>query len=103
MLPMAKFFLLSLSFAILAVSLQLTGMSQTSRGLRIRVQETAPESYRETARALASSYFSRGAVLSYIGLAFAVASVAFLVASTCKHEPARRVAVFGVLFFYVML
>ena len=98
-----RFFLLSLSLAILAVGLHLMAMSQTSRGLRIRAQATAPESYRATARAVASSYSKRGAVLGYVGLAFALASVAFVVVAARKHEPARRVVVFGVLVCYVML
>ena len=97
------FFLLSLSLAIVAVGLHLTAMSQTSSGLRIRAQATAPESYRATARAVARNYAKRGAVLGYIGFAFAVASVTFLVVSARKHEPARRIVVFGVLIFYLML
>src|SRR5438094_9739557 len=98
-----RFFLLSLSLAILAVGLHLTAMSQTSRGLRIRASVTAPESYRTTARAVASTYSSRGAVLSYIGLCFALASAAFVAVSARKHEPARRVVVFGLLVCYIML
>jgi hypothetical protein len=89
--------------AILAVGFHLGGLSQTGRGLRIRAQATAPESYRATARAVASSYAKRGALLGYIGLTFALASAAFAVASQRKHEPARRVVVVGVLVLYVML
>jgi hypothetical protein len=98
-----RFFLLSLSFAILAVGLHLTAMPQISHGLRIRVRATAPESYRANARAVASSYSKRGAVLGYVGLAFALVSVGFVVVSARKHEPARRTIVFGVLVCYALL
>jgi hypothetical protein len=99
-----RFFLLSLWFAILALGLHLTAMSQTNRGLRIRAQAvTAPESYRATAREVASSYSRRGTVLGYFGLAFALASVVFAVVSARKHEPARRMVVFGALTCYIML
>ena len=73
------FFLLSLLLAVLAVGVHLTAMSQ------------------------ASSYSKRGAVLDYIGLAIAFASVAFVVASARRHEPARRIVVFVVLICNVML
>jgi hypothetical protein len=98
-----RFFLLSLSLAILAVGLHLAALSQASSGLRIRAGAKAPASYRATAKAVASSYSRRSTVLGYIGFAFALASVAFVVASARKHEPAQRVVVFGVLVFYVML
>lgn len=99
-----RFFLLSLALAILAVGLHLTAMSQTIRGLRISAQAvTAPESYRATAREVARSYARRGTVLGCIGLASALASVMFAVVSARRHEPARRVVLFGVLTCYVML
>ena len=78
-------------------------MSQTSRGLRIRAQATAPESYREAARVIASGYSKRGAVLGYIALALALVSVVSVILSARRHEPARRIVVYGVLTFYVML
>jgi hypothetical protein len=98
-----KFFLLSLSLAIFAVVLQLTAMLQTALGLRIRVSTTAPESYRIAAKTMASGYSSRGAMLGYLGLGFALASVGCLIASVRRNEPAHRVVAFGMLICYVML
>jgi hypothetical protein len=98
-----KFFLLSLSLAVLAVGLHLTAMSQVSRGLQIRAHAvTLSESDRVAARAEASRYSSRGAVLSYVGLVFALGSAAFVIASARRHEPARRIVVFGALICYVL-
>ena len=98
-----RFFLLSLSFAILAVGLQLSAMSQTNHGWRSLRSPITPEPYRTTARAVASGYFKRGTVLWYVGFAFALASFAFVVVSARKHEPAPRKVVFGVLIFFTLL
>ena len=98
------FFLLSLSFAILAIGLHLTAMSQISRGDQIRVRAVrSPESGLVAAKAEASGYYNRGAVVRCSGIAFALASVAFVIVSMRKHEPARRIFVLGVLICYVML
>src|SRR5580704_17083584 len=98
-----RFFLLSLALSVLAVGLHLAAMSQTSRGLRIRVQATAPDSHREAARVIASSYSKRGTILGYIALALALASVVSVIVSARRHEPSRRIIVYGVLTIYVML
>lgn len=99
-----RFFFISLVLAIVALGLHVTAMSQFSRGLGIRGHSvTLPESERAAARAQASEYSSRGSVIAYIGLPFALASLAFLVLSARRHERASRSVTFALLCFYVML
>ena len=99
-----RFFFLSLALAFLAVCVHLTAMSQVSRGLQIRARAIASvEADRAAARIESSKYSSRGAVIGYVGLAFALASVGFGVASVRRREPARCSVVLGVLLCYIML
>ena len=89
---------------MVALGLHVTAMSQFGRGLSIRGRSvTLPESERAAARAEASQYSSRGAVIAYIGIPFAIASLAFLVLSARRHERAWRSVTFALLCFYVML
>ena len=99
-----RFFFASLVLAVLALGLHLTGMSQVSRGVQIRaLAVTLPESDRAAAKVEASSVSSRGVVLGYASVAFALASVGFTVASVRRREPGRRSIVLGLLTCYVML
>ena len=99
-----KFFLVSLALAAVAVGLHLTALGQFSRGLSQRARAvTVPESERPALKAEASRYSSRGTVIGYVGLAFALSSVGFLVASARRHERAWRSVTFAVLFIYLML
>jgi hypothetical protein len=99
-----RFFFISLVLAVVALGLHVTAMSQFSGGLGIRGHAvTLPESDRAAARVEASRYSSRGLVIAYIGLPVALASLAFLVVSARRHEPAWRSVTFALLCFYVML
>ena len=98
------FFFASLILAAFAIGLHLAGMSLISRGVHIRAHAvTLPESDRADAKMEASSFSSRGVVLGCAGVAFALTSVGFAVASARRHEPARRSIVVGLLLCYVML
>lgn len=99
-----KLYFMSLSFAFLAVGLHLTAMSQMSRGVQIRAHAvTLSKPDRDSARVEASRHSSRGAVVGYVGFAFALASGGFVVLSARRQEPARRSVVLGLLVCYVML
>jgi hypothetical protein len=98
-----EFFFTSVLFAVLAIGLHLTGMSQVSRGVGIRAQAvTFLESERAAAKVEASRISRRGVVLGYVSVPFALASVGFAVASVRRREPARRSIVLGLLICYVM-
>ena len=93
-----------MALVIIAVGLHLTALSQVSRGLHISARAvTLSESERAAARVEASSYSTRGAVIGYIGFAFALASVGFVIASARRHEPARRSVIVALQVCYVML
>ena len=82
----------------------MTAMSQYNRGARAVARAIVlPEREREVARSAAHGYRTRGTVISVVGLAFALASLAFVTASARKHEPAWRSITFALLVFYVML
>ena len=99
-----RFFFASLVFGVFAIGLHWTGMSQVSRGVQIRAHAvTSPESDRAAAKVEASSFSSRGVDLGYAGVAFALTSVGFAVASARRREPARLSIVLGLLICYVML
>lgn len=99
-----RFFLVSLGLAVLAVGLDMLGVSQYSCGARLVARAVVlPESERMVAKMEAQMYRSRGAVISVAGLAFALASLVFVVVSARKHEPAWRSVTFALLIVYVML
>ena len=98
-----KFFLVSLALAAVAVGLQLTALGQFGRGISQRAHAvTVPESERPALKAEANRYSSRGTVIDYVGFAFALSSVGFLVASARRHERAWRSVTFALLLFYLM-
>jgi hypothetical protein len=89
---------------VLAVGLDVAGMSQYSRGARVIAHAVAlPEGERVAAKMEAQTYRSRGTVISVVGLAFALGSLVFVIVSARKHEPAWRSVTFALLIFYVML
>ena len=99
-----KYFFMSLALAILAVGLQGAALRQFSRssqtiarGVGLPVQE------RTALRIEADRYVSRGGVVGYIGLAFALASIGFVIVSARRHAPAWRSLTFALLGFYVIL
>jgi hypothetical protein len=95
-----RFFFVSLGLAVLAVGLDMAGMSQYSRGARVIARAVVlPESERMTAKMEAQAYRNRGTVISVVGLAFALASLAFVVVSARKPEPAWRSVTFALLIF----
>jgi hypothetical protein len=99
-----RFFLASLALAVLAVGLQGAALRHFSRGAQTiaRAVESS-DAAREDARAEANSLAHQGEVTAYIGMAVAVASVAFLVVSARRHEPAWRSVTLALLAFYIML
>ncbi len=99
-----RFFLVSLGLAVLAVGLDITAMSQYSRGAGVIAQAVSlPEGERVVAKSEAQKYRSRGTIISLVGLAFALVSLIFVIASARKHEPAWRSVTLAVLVFYVLL
>ena len=101
-----KFFLLSVVLAIVAIGLQLASLSQTSHGVQLRAkvnQSTLEEPEKASGRRDASQYSSRGRALAMAGFPFALASVAGVVMSARKHEPASRALTAVLLAFYLML
>jgi hypothetical protein len=70
----------SLALAVAAVGLHLTALNQFSRGAHtIARAVTLSDSERADARAEASRLSRRGDAIAYVGIGFALASVAFLV------------------------
>ena len=101
---MRRFFLVSLGLAVLAVGFDMAALSQYSRGARVYARAVVlPESERVAAKSEAQTYRSRGTVVSLVGLAFALASLVFVIVSARKHEPAWRSVTVALLVFYVML
>jgi hypothetical protein len=99
-----RFFFASLALAVIGVGLHLTALKQYSCGAYAIAQAaTLSDSELLAARLDASRLSSRGAVVSSIGLAFAFASVGFVIVSARKHEPAWRSLTLGLLGFYVIL
>ena len=89
---------------MLAVGLDMAGMSEYSRGARIVARAVVlPESQRAAAKTEALAHRNRGAGITIAGLAFAMASLVFVIVSARKHEPAWRSVTFALLIFYVML
>ena len=99
-----RYFIVSLVLAILAVGLDMAGMSQYSHGGREIVPSAfLPTGERVTAKLEAQKYRSRGTFVSVVGLALALVSLVFVIGSSRKHEPAWRSATYALLIFYVWL
>ena len=99
-----RFFLISLASAILAVGLDITGLSLYSRGTSTIARAVVlSESERAVARSEARVHRSRGTVVSLVGFVFALASLALVIISAWKEEPAWRSLTVALLFFYVIL
>ena len=99
-----RFFFVSFALAVVAVGLHFAALGQFSRGAQtIARAVTLSESERGAARLQAHGYSDRGAIIYYVGLVFALASLSFLIASARKHEPAWRSLTFALLAFYVMI
>ena len=99
-----RFFFISLAAAVLAVGLQGAALRQYSRGAQtIAFAVKSSESARREAKAEADRIASRGEVIAYAGIAVALASIGFVIASARRREPAWRSLTFALLCFYVML
>jgi len=107
-----RFFFVSLALAVIAIGLQFTALGQFGHGPEAIAREikrasvrgvSLSEQERTALKVEASRYSSRGIVIGCMGLAFALASIGFVVASARRHEPAWRSLTFALLFFYVML
>jgi hypothetical protein len=98
------FFLLSLSLAILSLSAQLWAMGFTSRSLYMRTRAiTGRQEERAQGIAEAKNYLRQFPMFYYSGWAFAASSVALLVVSLRRREPAKHAIPFGLLGFYLIL
>ena len=101
---MRRYFIASLVLAILAVGLDMAGMSQYSHGGSIIARSVLlPTAERVAAKLEAQMYRSRGTFVSVVGLALALVSLVFVIGSSRKHEPAWRSATYALLIFYVLL
>lgn len=99
-----RYFLLSLLLSVLAVGLDMAGMSYYSHGARIRARAiTSPGSDRGAAEIEARAYRTRGTFISVFGLMLALSSLFFVVVSARKHEPAWRSVTVALLIFYALL
>ena len=100
-----RFFFVSLALAVVAVVLHLTALVQLGRTFLRTIISAGLEAGQKQSvmRVVASSPLSRGAISYYLGIAFALGSVVFAVASARRHEPADRSATVALLVCYVML
>ena len=99
-----RFFLVSLVLAVVAVGLHFAALGQISRSLQITTRAiTLSPTELDAAKITARSHRDRGSVIYYIGLAFALGSLTFLILSARKHEPAWRSVPFSLLVFYLMM
>jgi len=106
-----RWFLISLAFAVVALCLQLLGMSYLSHGSRLRARATQmiaergtslTEDERAEIRSGTTKSHRSGVIARLSGAVFATTSVGLMIASARKREPAWRPLTFAVLFFYVM-
>jgi tRNA(Ile2) C34 agmatinyltransferase TiaS len=99
-----RFFIVSLGLAIIAVGLHVAALSQYGHGARaIARAVTQPESQRAFAKQAARVYRERGSLIAIAGLGFALGSLAFVVVSARRHEPAWRSVTVAFLAFYFLL
>jgi len=90
--------------AVIAVGLRFAAMEQFDQGMRSRARAlTVAEAEKATLKAGAGSYSRRGGVFDCIGVAFALTSVGFVIASARRREPAWRSLTGALLVLYVML
>jgi len=98
------FFFVSLGLAILAVGAELAGTKHSSIGALAGARAVVlPESERAVAITEAHVYRISGTSFSAIGLAFALASVVFVIVSARMREAAWRSVTMALLIFYAML
>ena len=99
-----RFFLFAVLAAVLAVVLHVTALGEFSRSVHHRAHAvTLGEAERAAARVESGLYSTRGHVTMYAGLALALGSIALMIISARKREPARRSVVFGLLLCYFLL
>jgi len=99
-----KYFLLSAVLAFIAIGLEVAAKSRDSRAIRTLARAVVlPEGERAAAKMQARSFSTQGTIVSLIGVAFALGSLAFIIPSARKHEPARRSVTVVLLVLYLML
>jgi len=97
------FFFLSLVLVAFALCSQLGSLHQIARGFLYRAKAVnVVEGQRPALRLEADRFTRRGTGLGVAGLVLAVLSLAFLIASQRRHEPARLSVAYTLLAFYVM-
>jgi hypothetical protein len=98
------FFLASLLLVIIAFGVHFGALSQIQKGLSLKAGSIGTaEQQTLQVRADSDDSFNKGSLLGFIGWFFAAASVACLVVSFHKREPARRSIPSTLLIVYVML
>lgn len=98
------FSLFALLAALLAVGLHVGALSQFSQSVSARARSiTVPEPERTAMRAEARLHSTVGQTIMYSGLALAITSLANVIISARRHEPASRSVVFGLLLCYLFL
>lgn len=98
------FFLASVLLVTVALGLHLGALGQISKGVGRQAQSvTLDEEQKQQMIVEVHHYTSRGELLAYVGLVFALSSVACLVVSFRRREAARRSIPVTLLICYLML
>lgn len=106
-MKMRSFFMASLALAVIAVGLHAAALSQYGQAARsiasAITQPESAESERAAAKQAGRVYRERGDTMAIIGLGIALASLALVVVSGRRHEPAWRSITVALLVFYLLL
>ena len=97
------FFLLSLAFAVMALSVQFWAMGFRTRSIHMRaLAMVGPASERADGIAQANAHMNQRPIFYCSGIVLAVVSLLLLVASLRKQEAARHSIPIGLLSFYAI-
>lgn len=89
--------------AIIAISLQISGLDQIAKGVgTIARGATADADQREAIHAKASQFVDRGEIIQCIGLGFAAASVGLVIESWRRGESGRSSIPVTLLIVYLI-
>jgi hypothetical protein len=98
------YWLISLAFVAVAISVQGVAFHEVSQAARLRARATfAAEDQKGLMKAKANEFAVRAGIIVAVGLISAIGSLVCVVISSRKHEPAWRSVPFALLIFYVLL